>query len=93
MRGEVREDPSDRAITELARRQHGVVWRAQLKALGFGDDAIDWRVRRRRLHRVHHGVYVVGYEQPLRDPGTVAEQLIGLGFTPVQLPAARGARR
>jgi very-short-patch-repair endonuclease len=61
MRGEVREDPSDRAIAELARRQHGIVGRAQLRALGLGDDAIDWRVRRRRLHRVHQGVYVVGY--------------------------------
>jgi hypothetical protein len=67
MRGEVREDPSDRAIAELARRQHGVVGRAQLRTLGLGDDAIDWQVRRRRLHRVHRGVYVVGYPHLSRN--------------------------
>jgi very-short-patch-repair endonuclease len=75
MRGEVREDPSDRAIAELARRQHGVVARAQLRALGLGDDAIDWRVRRRRLHRVHRGVYVVGYPHLTRNAGFMAAVL------------------
>jgi very-short-patch-repair endonuclease len=67
MRGETREDPSDRPIAELARRQHGVVGRAQLKELGLGDDAIDWRVRGQRLHRVHRGVYVVGYPHLTRN--------------------------
>jgi very-short-patch-repair endonuclease len=45
----------------LARRQHGVVSRDQLVGLGLGADAVDWRVRRRRLHRVHRGVYAVGH--------------------------------
>jgi very-short-patch-repair endonuclease len=72
MRGQSREDPADRAIAELARRQHGVVGRAQLKALGLGEDAIDWRVRRRRLHRVHRGVYVVGYPHLTRNGGFMA---------------------
>jgi putative AbiEi antitoxin of type IV toxin-antitoxin system len=67
MRGETREDPSDGGVAELARRQHGVVGRAQLRALGLGEDAIDWRVRRRRLHRVHRGVYVVGYPHLTRN--------------------------
>jgi very-short-patch-repair endonuclease len=75
MRGEVREDPSDRAIAELARRQHGVVGRAQLTALGLGHDAIDWRVRRRRLHRVHRGVYVVGYPHLSRNAHFMAAVL------------------
>jgi Transcriptional regulator, AbiEi antitoxin/Protein of unknown function (DUF559) len=61
MRGRTRKDPVDEAIADLARRQHGVVGRAQLIALGLGPDAIDWRVRRRRLHRVHRGVYAVGH--------------------------------
>ena len=72
MRGQIREDPSDRAIAELARRQHGVVGRAQLRALGLGDDAIDWRVRKRRLHRVHRGVYVVGYPHLTRNGSFMA---------------------
>jgi very-short-patch-repair endonuclease len=75
MRGETREDPSDRAIAELARRQHGVVGRGQLRALGFGDDAIDWRVKGRRLHRVHRGVYVVGYPRLTRNAGFMAAVL------------------
>lgn len=61
MHGQRREDPRDSAIAELARRQHGVVARAQLVRLGLGADAIDWRVRRQRLHRVHRGVYAVGH--------------------------------
>jgi very-short-patch-repair endonuclease len=75
MRGELREDPSDTAIVELARRQHGVVGRAQLRALGLGDDAIDWRVRKRRLHRVHRGVYVVGYPHLTRNERFMAAVL------------------
>jgi very-short-patch-repair endonuclease len=58
---EVRKDPPDRAVAELARRQHGVVGRAQLTGLGLSLAEIDGRVRRRRLHRVHQGVYAVGH--------------------------------
>ena len=61
MRGQVRKHPGDGAIADLARRQHGVVGRAQLLALGLGQDAVDWRVRRRRLLTVHRGVYAVGH--------------------------------
>jgi very-short-patch-repair endonuclease len=38
-------------------------------------------------------VWRLSYEQLVCDPDTVAEQLIGLGITPVQLPAAPGAGR
>ena len=61
MRGQKTEDPEDGAIADVARRQHGVVGRAQLVSLGLGADAIDWRVRRKRLHTVHRGVYAVGH--------------------------------
>jgi hypothetical protein len=67
MRGELTEDPSDLEISELAERQHGVVARAQLRALGLGDDAVDWQVRKRRLHRVHRGVYAVGHLNMTRN--------------------------
>lgn len=45
----------------LAARQHGVVERKQLRALGFKDPAIAYRVRAARLHRIHRGVYAVGH--------------------------------
>jgi predicted transcriptional regulator of viral defense system len=54
-------------MLELVRRQHGVVGRAQLRALGWGNDAVDWQVRRRRIRRVHHGIYVVGHAALTRN--------------------------
>lgn len=51
----------DRAIAELAERQHGVVARRQLLAVGIGSGAIDRRVQQYRLHVVHRGVYAVGH--------------------------------
>jgi predicted transcriptional regulator of viral defense system len=51
----------DRAVAELARRQHGVVSRAQLAEVGLGRGAIELRVTRGRLHAVHSRVYAVGH--------------------------------
>jgi very-short-patch-repair endonuclease len=45
----------------LASRQHGVVGRRQLLALGLGRRAIDHRVERGRLLVLHRGVYAVGH--------------------------------
>jgi predicted transcriptional regulator of viral defense system len=47
-------------IAALADRQHGVVARRQLLALGLSRSAIDHRLRSGRLFRVGHGVYAVG---------------------------------
>jgi hypothetical protein len=57
----VRLGANDHAIAALAARQGGVVSRAQLGAVGLSPAAVDQRVRRGRLHRVHHGVYAVGH--------------------------------
>lgn len=57
------------AIVRLAARQHGVVARRQLFALGFGRGAIEKRLARGRLHRVHPGVYAVG--RPDLPPGGI----------------------
>ena len=48
-------------MAELARRQHGLVRRSQLAALGIGGRAIDSRLRAGRLHRIYQGVYAVGH--------------------------------
>jgi hypothetical protein len=49
----------DVVIAELAAKQHGVVARWQLVALGIGRGAIDGRILRKRLHSVHRGVYAL----------------------------------
>jgi very-short-patch-repair endonuclease len=56
-----REAAIDHRIAELAARQGGVVSRKQLFALGLSGAAIDMRIRRGRLHRIHQGVYAVGH--------------------------------
>jgi hypothetical protein len=58
MRGEL---APDLVIASLADVQYGVVTRAQLLDAGVSDDAVDGRVRARRLRRVHRGVYAVGH--------------------------------
>jgi very-short-patch-repair endonuclease len=45
---------------ELAGRQHGVISRAQLDALGYGAKAVRRRLEYGRLHTVVRGVYAVG---------------------------------
>src|SRR3712207_3528907 len=47
-------------VFALAKRQHEMVTRSELLAMGFSHDAIRHRLRRRRLHVVFPGVYKVG---------------------------------
>lgn len=56
-----------RAAWELAERQHGVVARRQLLALGFNAREIEHRVARGRLHPVMRGVYAVGWPRLTRE--------------------------
>ena len=57
---------ADAAIGALATAQHGVVARFQLRALGISDHAITGRIRARRLHPLHRGVFAVGHERLTR---------------------------
>src|SRR3954469_24186100 len=59
--GERRTRPADALIAALADRQHGVVARRQLVALGLSARAIEHRLERGRLHLLHRGVYAVGH--------------------------------
>lgn len=51
---------SARSVWAIAREQHGVVARWQLLELGLSTDAIGYRLKIGRLHRVLRGVYAVG---------------------------------
>jgi very-short-patch-repair endonuclease/predicted transcriptional regulator of viral defense system len=62
-------------VLALAGKQHGVVTRAQLLELGLSSRAIDYRVRRGRLHRVRRGVYAVGRPQLTRHGVLIAAVL------------------
>jgi very-short-patch-repair endonuclease len=53
--------PVDAAIAALAARQHGVVALGQLAGLGLDRNAVAYRVRVGRLHRLHPGVFAVGH--------------------------------
>jgi very-short-patch-repair endonuclease len=53
------------ALGGLAERQNGNATRRQALATGMGASAIDGRVRRGYLHRVHRAVYRVGHMAPL----------------------------
>jgi very-short-patch-repair endonuclease len=48
-------------LADVAGRQHGVVTRAQLEALGFGTATITRWVKVGRLHRLHRGVFALGH--------------------------------
>jgi very-short-patch-repair endonuclease len=50
----------DRAVAELARRQHGIVTTRQLTAAGIGRNGVKVRVRDGTLVRRHRGVYQFG---------------------------------
>jgi very-short-patch-repair endonuclease len=73
--GKLRTRGDDRALSELARRQYGVVSRIQLLHEGWSKEEIDWRIRQGRLHQVHAGVYSVGHRVILRHSRWMAAVL------------------
>ncbi|MGZ4181957.1 MAG: DUF559 domain-containing protein [Solirubrobacteraceae bacterium] len=48
----------------LATEQHGIVARRQLLRLGLTRHGVQTRVNTGRLHRIHRGIYAVGYRNP-----------------------------
>lgn len=64
MGGELDTQAREQAVARLAARQHGVLTRGQLLQAGLGEDAIDSRLKRGRLRRLHRGVYVLGPTVP-----------------------------
>jgi len=80
---------ADRTIADLAKKQRGVVSRAQLLAVGVTSDAIKHRLRAGRLHRVHLGVYRAGHNAPIHGAREMAAVLAcGSGAVVSHLSAA-----
>jgi hypothetical protein len=46
----------DKAVGALARRQHGLVTRAQARECGFSDDSVDWRMKNGLWQPAQRGV-------------------------------------
>jgi very-short-patch-repair endonuclease len=55
----------DPALVDIAAARHGLVSRCELEAI-VGPGAVTHRVREKRLHRQHRGVYLLGH--PVRPP-------------------------
>jgi hypothetical protein len=68
----------DREVADLAASQHGVVSRSQLAALGLSEAAIDHRLARGSLHRLHRGVFAVGH-RALRRQGVWMAAVLAAG--------------
>jgi very-short-patch-repair endonuclease len=51
----------DRAAAVQASRRHGVIGDGELRAVGMGQDAVDYRVKTGRLFPMHRGVYLLGH--------------------------------
>lgn len=64
---DARADKRSREAWGLAGRQHGIVARRQLLALGFNRREIEHRLARGRLHLVMHGIYAVGWPELTRE--------------------------
>jgi very-short-patch-repair endonuclease len=61
------DEAAEAAAARLAERQHGVVARHQLVALGMLEGQIERRLKRGYLHRVYRGVYAVGHRRLTRE--------------------------
>ena len=67
----------EEAIAELAERQHGKISRRQLRDLGLGDNAIDYRLVKGWLRPDHRGVYSLGHRPQAREGRWMAAVLHG----------------
>jgi hypothetical protein len=69
----MRDEPrSHRPISELAKRQYGVVSIWQLAEFGFSKDEISRETTKAKFHQIHHGVYAVGHTALSRQGRCIA---------------------
>jgi len=82
--------PRAGSLAAVLRRQHGVVSRDQLRALGLTDSAIKGRVRSGVLLRVDRGVYAAGHDR-LTATGRWMAAVLGSGESAVLSHRSAGA--
>lgn len=81
--------PPQRVLARIATRQHGVVSRSQIEALGVDDGFAERSAASGRLHRIHRGVYAVGHAALTREGRWMAAVLaVGEGAVLSHLSAA-----
>jgi predicted transcriptional regulator of viral defense system len=64
--------PPDARLARIAGRQHGVVTRRQLEAIGIRGTSVERRVASGRLVRLYRGVFAVGHVQRTRETRWIA---------------------
>ena len=69
--------PPGVVMARIATRQHGVVSRAQILALGVSDSWLKRALASGRLHEVHRGVYAVGHSRLTQRGRWMAAVLAG----------------
>jgi very-short-patch-repair endonuclease len=84
------EPPPERRLGAVLGRQHGVVSRRQLRALGLSEDTVDARVRKGVLLRVERGVYSAGHVR-LSDEGRLMAAVLARGAGAVLSHRSAGA--
>jgi predicted transcriptional regulator of viral defense system len=77
----LKDQTRSREAWQLAAKQHGIVSRRQLLALGFSARSIEHRLARGRLHLVMPGVYAVGWPQ-LTEKRRWMAAVLGCSDTP-----------
>ena len=85
-------DDRELALAKLVRKQHGVIARDQLLALGFSPGAIEFRLARCRLWRVHDAVYAFG-PAALSPAGRQIAALLAIRPDPLLSHDSSAARR
>lgn len=77
--GNAQDPPRERAISEVARRQHAVISLGQLTQVGVTADAARKRVAAGRLHRIHRGVFAVVHPDLLTRKGRFMAAVLACG--------------
>ncbi len=85
-------DDRELALAKLVRKQHGVIARDQLLALGFSPGAIEFRLAQHRLWRVHDAVYAFG-PAALSPAGRQIAALLAIRPDPLLSHDSSAARR